>query len=34
MLLRRSHWERRAVWSSSLAILLVGVVLFIERALF
>jgi hypothetical protein len=32
-LLRRSRWERRMVWSSSLAILLAGVVLFVERAL-
>jgi HupE/UreJ protein len=33
-LLRRTGWERRMVWSSSLAILLVGVVLFVERAFF
>jgi hypothetical protein len=32
-LLRRTQWERRMVWSSSLAILLVGLVLFVERAL-
>jgi hypothetical protein len=30
-LIRKTHWERRMVWSSSLAILLVGVV---ERAFF
>ena len=34
VLLRRTRWERRMVWSSSLAILLVGVGLFIERAFF
>ena len=33
-LVRNTRWEPRMVWSSSLAILLVGVVLFIERALF
>ena len=33
-LLRRSRWEPRIVWSSSLAILLVGIVLFVERAFF
>jgi hypothetical protein len=33
-LVRRSGWEERMVWSSSLAILLVGVVLFVERAFF
>jgi len=33
-LLRDTHWERRMIWSSSLAILLVGVVLFVERAFF
>ncbi len=33
-LIRRTGWERRMVWSSSLAILLVGVVLFVERAFF
>ena len=33
-LLRRTRWERRMVWSSSLAILLVGAVLFVERAFF
>jgi hypothetical protein len=32
MLMRRTRWERRLVWSSSLAILLVGVALFLERA--
>ena len=32
LLLRRTRWERRAVLSSSLAILLVGLVLFVERA--
>ena len=31
-LLRRTRWESRAVMSSSLAILLVGLVLFVERA--
>jgi hypothetical protein len=34
VLLRRTRWERRMVWSSSLAILLVGAVLFVERAFF
>jgi hypothetical protein len=33
-LLRRTRWERRMVWSSSVAILLAGVVLFVERAFF
>jgi HupE/UreJ protein len=33
LLLRRTRWESRAVLSSSLAILLVGLVLFVERAL-
>jgi hypothetical protein len=33
MLVRRTRWEPRLVWSSSLAILLVGVVLFLERML-
>lgn len=33
-LLRNTRWEPRMVWSSSLAILLVGVVLFVERAWF
>jgi HupE / UreJ protein len=32
VLLRKTEWERRLVWGSSLAILLVGVVLFVERA--
>ena len=32
LLLRRTRWESRAVSSCSLAILLVGLVLFIERA--
>jgi hypothetical protein len=32
VVLRRSRWEERMVWSSSLAILLVGLVLFVERA--
>jgi hypothetical protein len=31
-LIRQTRWERRVVWSSSAAILLVGVVLFVERA--
>ena len=34
LLLRRTRWERRMVWTSSLAILVVGVVLFVERAFF
>jgi HupE / UreJ protein len=34
LLLRRTRWERRMVWSSSVAILLVGAVLFVERAFF
>jgi HupE / UreJ protein len=34
MLLRRTRWERRMVWGSSVAILLVGAVLFVERAFF
>jgi hypothetical protein len=34
VLLRKTRWERRMVWSSSLVILLVGVVLFVERAFF
>jgi hypothetical protein len=33
-LIRRVGWERRMVWGSSLAIMLVGVVLFVERAFF
>jgi hypothetical protein len=33
-LIRRVGWERRMVWGSSMAILLVGVVLFVERAFF
>ena len=33
-LLRRARWEQRMVWSSSVAILVVGVVLFVERAFF
>jgi hypothetical protein len=33
-LLRNTRWEPRMVWSSSVAILLVGVVLFVERAFF
>lgn len=33
-LVRRTRWERRVVWSSSAAILLVGVALFLDRALF
>jgi hypothetical protein len=32
VLVRRTPWERRVIWGSSLAILLVGVVLFVERA--
>jgi HupE / UreJ protein len=31
---RATRWERRMVWGSSLAILLVGAVLFVERAFF
>ena len=34
VLVRKTRWERRMIWSSSLAILLVGVVLFVERAFF
>jgi hypothetical protein len=34
VLLRDTRWERRMIWGSSLAILLVGVVLFFERAFF
>jgi hypothetical protein len=34
LLVRRTRWERRMIWSSSLAILVVGVVLFVERAFF
>jgi hypothetical protein len=33
LLLRRTEWESRAVLGSSLVIFLVGLVLFIERAL-
>jgi hypothetical protein len=33
-LLRRTPWEPRMVWSSSLAILIVGIALFVERAFF
>jgi hypothetical protein len=33
-LIRRAGWEQRMVWSSSLAILVVGVVLFVERTFF
>jgi hypothetical protein len=32
VLLRRTPWEPRVTWSSSLAVLLVGLVLFLERA--
>jgi hypothetical protein len=32
VLVRRTPWERRVIWGSSLAILLVGVVVFVERA--
>jgi HupE/UreJ protein len=32
VLVRRTRWERRLIWSSSAAILLVGMVLFVERA--
>ena len=32
-LVRRTRWERRVIWSSSAAMLVVGVVLFVERAL-
>ena len=32
VLLRRTRWEPRVTWSSSLAVLLVGLVLFLERA--
>jgi len=34
MLVRNTRWEPRMMWSSSLAILLVGVVLFVERTFF
>jgi hypothetical protein len=34
VLLRRTRWEPRMVWSSSLAILVAGVILFVERAFF
>jgi HupE/UreJ protein len=34
LLLRRTRWESRAVMSSSLAILVAGLVLFVERAVF
>jgi len=34
LLLRQTRWERRMIWSSSLAILVVGVALFVERAFF
>jgi hypothetical protein len=33
VLVRRTRWERRVIWSSSLGILVVGVVLFVGRAL-
>jgi HupE / UreJ protein len=33
-LVRNTRWEPRMIWSSSVAILLVGVALFVERALF
>jgi hypothetical protein len=33
LLLRRTEWEKRAVLSSSLVIFLIGLVLFVERAL-
>ena len=32
-LVRRTRWERRVIWSSSAAMLVLGVVLFVERAL-
>lgn len=32
VLVRKTRWERRLIWSSSATILLVGVVLFVERA--
>jgi HupE / UreJ protein len=34
LLVRRTRWESRVVWSSSGAIMLVGVILFVERAFF
>jgi hypothetical protein len=34
MLVRTTRWQQRVIWSSSLAILLVGVILFVERAFF
>jgi HupE/UreJ protein len=33
VVLRRARWEKRMVWSSSVAILLIGLVLFVERVL-
>ena len=32
VVLRQTGWERRVIWGSSMAILLVGLVLFVERA--
>ena len=32
-LVRRASWERRMVWALSAAILVVGLALFVERAL-
>jgi hypothetical protein len=34
LLVRKTRWEPRVVWSSSAAIMLVGVILFVERAFF
>ena len=34
LLVRRTRWEPRVVWSSSAAIMLVGMILFVERAFF
>lgn len=34
MLVRTTRWQQRVIWSSSLAILLVGVILFVEWAFF
>ena len=33
VLVRRTRWERRVIWSASAAILVLGVVLFVERTL-
>ena len=33
VLLRRTSWEKRMIWGASMAILVVGLVLFVERAI-